>query len=159
MFDALNEQSLRRPGFRPGRAIVLHDGQGWEFPIPIVVGSGKYAVIEDGKVRWSVRPVMEDGFNRHVDAVFFAATEEENLTAAFSGASELLMENYDLRPRDLVRLLQMDESDRNFTMWSQILETIVGYGGPKHLPVGEPPPSSPTGSDPTSPMTSRSMSA
>lgn len=131
----LDESALRRAEFVEGETIVLGDGQGWEFPKPVLE---LYPVPgPDGRLRFEgLRRSFGPDYDRKIDA-FAESDAGESLNALLDLAVDLLGRNYDLEPEDYAAILSWRPNDEaNEEMWRSITAVAMGRDAPKAGAVG-----------------------
>jgi hypothetical protein len=134
----IDEQGLRREGFREGVPIALADGQAWHFPRPVLTF---YPTFEGGG-----KPTFSDSrhtFGPKYDDLVegFLASEDgyEEANGLLALAVDLLARNYDLRPEDFRALLPRMVGDLdNDVMWGAIADVALGRA-PKPTAGGSAP--------------------
>jgi hypothetical protein len=134
-----DEQSLRRPGFAGGEAIVLGDGQSWSFPRP-VVAAYRPVFADDGTVAWLPGHQFGPEYDALADALDEAEDSHAEITALARLARHLLAINYDLPNAAYSGLLPWvrpgsPAHEANAEMWRSVAAVALGVG-PKPSPVG-----------------------
>jgi hypothetical protein len=124
--DRIDEQSRRKPGFSPGVAVVMADGQEWTFPPPRLrlspVRSGDGFAVAVNRVglpdyaRW--------------EAVLCSEAQvppEEYWSVRMTAPATLLLANYELIDEELGSLLVWEAGDpASEERWDRIDEAILG---------------------------------
>lgn len=100
----LDEEALRRPGFRPGRPVTLADGQDWNLPCPEVVIVPTFE--SDGTMGVEYRADLGPDFDRDLATLLGATTTLDEAAALLRVGVDLLRINYDLAPADFPTLLR-----------------------------------------------------
>ena len=122
----IDEKSRRKPGFTPGVAVVLADGQEWKFPpprlrlSPVRAGDGFAVAVNRAGLpdypRW--------------EAVLYSEAQvpaEEYWTVRMTAAATLLLANYELTDQELDSLLVWETGDPAADeRWDRIDEAILG---------------------------------
>jgi len=142
-----DEAALRRPGFSPGHAVRLADGQEWTFPKPTLVLTP--ARRPDGTFGVRSSDPFGPEHQRHLEAVMEGGEGmpwAEYQALRIGLAASLLCRNYDLDDEALADLLPYDlAGDSTAEMWRRLDRVAMGFppeGGaeaPKPSAVGSGP--------------------
>lgn len=138
--DLLDEKSLRRPGFDPGRAVKLEDGQLWSIPCPLIEWAPDFDLA--GEVQLASMTTFGPEFDQLIADVENAELKGDEARALFRLARNLLDRNYDLRPEHYRTLLRY-QTDSQLGVVSSLGE-IYGIArgiAPKPTPAGSDSPS------------------
>jgi hypothetical protein len=123
----LDEQALRKPGFREGPRLLLGDGQDWSFPRPWL---RLYPVRgADGRLEVGGGQGYGPDYDSLVDQLIDCDPDDttQRLALQFRMAACLLERNYILTDRDLRRLLAVDLADPACEMrWARINQVLLG---------------------------------
>lgn len=147
----LDEQALRRPGFKEGTPVVLADGQAWHLRRPVV-----RFVPSDSDVgfRACLSLARGDGYDALLTAWQSAAeaAREDESASARAVAAELalgravLTANYDLTTEQLAELLQFGfdpDDEEAFRIRSEVLAAATGDDPKPSAGGGGSPPTPP----------------
>jgi hypothetical protein len=122
----LDERSRRKPGFTPGVAVVLADGQEWTFPLPRL----RVTPRRDGD-RYAARvgrvglPDYEHWAEVLTGSVMLPP--EEEWAVRMGAAATMLEQNYELSEAELEELLVWEADDpESDARWDAIERAILG---------------------------------
>ncbi len=130
---ALDEQSLRKPGFSEGYKVTLADGQEWTLPKPRIRFKPR---LVDGRVEVGGGPSFGPEFDDKFDILFGVTQADpvERLRVKFEVAVGLLGTNYNLEPEDFSELIVLEPDDPvSDERWEQLCNAIMGIA-PKRSP-------------------------
>ncbi len=127
----LDEPSLRRPGFSPGREVILGDGNAWRLPTPTI---RLFPVRgENGRIEVGGGASFGAEYEALMDEL--AECDPADVTARlaiqFRLAALLLCRNYDLSDRNLRELLVIDADDDECRERWQAINTAMTGRAPK----------------------------
>jgi hypothetical protein len=123
---ALDEKSLRKPGFALGTKVTLADGQEWMLPKPKLRFKPK---IINGRVEISGGPSVGPEFDDKLDILFGItdADPSERLRIKFELAVKLLAANYELEPDNFAELIVLEPGDpASDERWEQLSNAVMG---------------------------------